>query len=374
VEGGAEKNPMLQRGYSRDHRADCKQVVIALIVNTEGFPLSYETFDGDRADVSTLEAVMRMVERKYGRARRVWVFDRGVVSEENLAALRRRGGQYLVGTPRSKLKQFEAELLSEGWERVREDVEVKRVAMPGGEETYVLCRTTARREKEKAMRSRFSAQIEKALGQLAQRVATGKLKDRGKIERRLGRIEARFPSVADLYTMQLGESEGQLRVAWQMLPERRTWQETREGAYLLRTNLPAESGAELWTKYMQLTEAEAVFRVLKSALSIRPLFHQLEPRVKAHIMVAFLGYALWVTLKHLLQRKQSPLTPARVLVLLSTVQSADIVLPTTDGREIRLRRVTTPSPEKRAVLGLLGMTLPERLDLNFECSVNSATA
>ena len=374
VEGAGEKDPMLQRGYSRDHRPDCKQVVIALIVNVEGFPLSYETFDGNRADVSTLETVMRMVERKYGRARRVWVFDRGIVSEENLAALRRRNGQYLVGTPRSKLKQFEAELLAGGWERVRDDVEVKRVAMPGGEETYVLCRTTARREKEKAMRSRFSARMEKALGQLAQRVASGKLKDRGKIERRLGRIEARYPSVADLYQMQLVETEGRLRVDWQMLPERRTWQETREGAYLLRTNLQAESAAELWTKYMQLTEAEAAFRALKSALSIRPLFHQLEPRVKAHILVAFLGYALWVTLKHLLQRKQSPLPPARVLALLATVQSADIVLPTTDGREIRLRRVTTPSPEQSAVLDLLGITLPQRFDLNFECSVNSATA
>jgi transposase len=374
VEGSAAKAPMLQRGYSRDHRPDCKQVVIALIVNAEGFPLSYETFEGNRADVSTVEAVMRMVERKYGRARRVWVFDRGVVSEENLAALRQRHGQYLVGTPRSTLKQFEAELLADGWERVHDDVEVKRVALPGGEETYVLCRTTARREKEKAIRSRFSAQIEKVLNQLAQRVAAGKLKDRGKIERRLGRIEARYPSVADLYQMQLVETEGRLRVDWQMLPERRTWQETREGAYLLRTNLQAESAAELWTKYMQLTEAEAAFRALKSALSIRPLFHQLEPRVKAHILVAFLGYALWVTLKHLLQRKQNPLTPARVLALLATVQSADIVLPTTDGREIRLRRVTTPSPEQKTVLGLLGITLPQHLDLNFECSVNSATA
>jgi len=374
VEGAAAKDPMLQRGYSRDHRPDCKQVVIALIVNAEGFPLSYETFDGNRADVTTVEAVMRMVERKYGRARRVWVFDRGVVSEENLAALRRRNGQYLVGTPRSKLRQFEAELLSGGWERVREDVEVKRVPVPGGEETYVLCRTTSRREKEKAIRSRFSAQIEKALGGLAQRVATGKLKDRGKIERRLGRIEARYPSVADLYQARLVETAAGLRVDWQMLADRRVWQETREGAYLLRTNLQAESAAELWTKYIQLTEAEAAFRVLKSELSIRPLFHQLEHRVKAHILVAFLGYALWVTLKHLLRGKQSPRTPARVLSLLASVQSADIILPTTDGREIRLRRVTTPSPEQNEVLRLLGITLPERLDLNFECSVNSATA
>ena len=373
VEGRATKDPMMQRGDSRDHRPDCKQVVIALIVNSEGFPLSYETFDGNRADVSTVEAVMRMVERKYGRARRLWVFDRGLVSEENLAAVRRRKGQYLVGTPRSKLKQFERELLAGDWERVRDDVEVKRIAMPGGEETYVLCRTAARREKEKAIRSRFGARIEDALGGLTRRVAAGRLKDRGKIERRLGRIQASCPQVADLYKMQVVEDQGRRRVQWQIFPERRAWQEARAGAYLLRTNLPAESASELWTKYIQLTEAEAAFRALKSELSIRPLFHQLEPRVKAHILVAFLGYSLWVTLKHLLRRKHSKTTPARALALLATVQSVDIVLPTTDGREIRLRRVTVPSPEQNAVLGLLGITLPERLDWDFECSVNSAT-
>ena len=373
VEGAAAKDPLMQRGYSRDHRPDCKQVVIALIVNPEGFPLSYETFNGNRADVTTVEAVMRMVERKYGRARRVWVFDRGIVSEENLAAVRRRDGQYLVGTPRSKLKQFEQELLAGGWEQVRGDVEVKRVPAAGGEETYVLCRTAARREKEKAIRRRFSLQIEDALGRLTKRVATGKLKDRGKIERHLGRVQARYPQVADLYQMQVVETEGWPRVEWQIRQERRAWQEAREGVYLLRTNLQAESAPDLWTKYIQLTEAEAAFRILKSELSIRPLFHQLERRIKAHILVAFLGYALWVTLKHLLHRKDCKTTPARALALLATVQSADIILPTTDGREIRLRRVTVPSPEQNALLQLLGLNLPQRLDLNLECSVNSAT-
>jgi hypothetical protein len=156
VEGGAEKDPMMRRGYSRDHRPDCPQVVIALIVNREGFPLSYETFDGNRADVTTLETVLRRVERKYGKARRVWIFDRGIVSEENLEALRRRGGQYWVGTPRAKLKQFERQLLAGGWEQVRPEVEVKLVPTPQGEETYILCRSTARRAKEQAIRSRFS--------------------------------------------------------------------------------------------------------------------------------------------------------------------------------------------------------------------------
>ncbi len=374
VEGAAEKDPMMQRGYSRDHRPDCKQVVIALIVNIEGFPLSYETFDGNRADVTTVEAVMRMVERKYGRARRVWVFDRGIVSEDNLAAVRRRNGQYLVGTPRSKLKQFEQELLAGNWEQVRDDVEVKRVPMPGGEETYVLCRTAARREKEAAIRSRFSERMEQALARLTKHVAEGKLKDRNKIERRLGRMEARYPQVADLYQMQAVEEESGVRVEWRMLPERKAWQEAREGAYLLRTNLQAGSAPELWSKYIQLTEAEAAFRALKSELSIRPLYHQLEHRVKAHILVAFLGYALWVTLKHLLRRKNSSTTPLQALALLSTIQSADIVLPTTDGREIRLRRVTIPSAEQKSLLTSLGVSLPDRLDFNLECSADSASA
>ena len=239
VEGAAERNPTMQRGYSRDHRPDCKQLVIALIVNGEGFPLSYETFDGNRIDVTSLEAVVRMVERKYGKARRVWVFDRGIVSEQNLAMLRRRGGQYLVGTPRSQLKQFELELLGEGWQQVRNDVEVKLAPAPGGEEIYILCRSTARQEKEKAIRSRFSIRMEKALAGLEKRVAEGKLRDRNKIERRLGAIQARHPQVADLYELEVIEHQGRLQLKWQLRRQRTIWQRAREGAYLLRTNLPA---------------------------------------------------------------------------------------------------------------------------------------
>lgn len=374
VEGTAAKNPLMQRGYSRDHRPDCKQVVIALIVNVEGFPLSYEVFDGDRAEVTTLEVVLRAVERKYGRARRVWVFDRGIVSEENLAMLRKRPGQYLVGTSRSKLKQFERELLEGGWEQIRPEVEVQRVSTPGGEETYILCRTTARREKEKAIRSRFSSRIEEALGRLEKRIATGRLKNRNKMERQLGRIQARHPQVADLYEMEILEEAGHLRLHWQAMRDRRAWQEAREGAYLLRTNVQADSAAELWTKYIQLTEAEAAFRALKNELSIRPVFHRLERRVKAHILVAFLGYALWVTLKHLLRGKNMEMSPAKALALLSTLQSADIVLPTTEGREIRLRRITTPTAEQQNLLAQLNLRLPERIGLHLECSADSAVA
>jgi len=388
VEGAAEKNPMIRRGYSRDHRPDCQQMVIALIVNSEGFPFSYETFNGNRADVSTIETILRMVERKYGKARRIWVFDRGIVSEENLAAIRKRDGQYLVGTPRSQMKRFEAELLKDGWVQVRPEVEVKQVAIPQGEETYILCRTVGRKEKEKAIRKRFSTSMEDALKGLEKTIVAGRLKDRHKMERRLGKIQARHPSVNDLYEVSLRDTAEGVRLSWQMKEDRKTWRESREGAYLLRTNIKAETAEGLWTKYMQLTEAEASFRALKSELSIRPLFHQREPRVKAHVMVAFLGYALWVTLKHLLKRRPAippqpsasgvenaqPMSPMKALALLSTLQSADIVLPTTDGREIRLRRITEPTAEQKSLLHQLGLSLPERLDFHPKCSADSAIA
>jgi transposase len=388
VEGAAEKNPMMRRGYSRDHRPDCEQMVIALIVNSEGFPFSYETFDGNRADVSTMETILRMVERKYGKARRIWVMDRGIVSEENLKAIRSRGGQYLVGTPRSQMKRFEAELLQDDWTRVRPEVEVKQVAVPQGDETYILCRTAGRKEKERAIRKRFSTRMELALQGLQKSIAAGRLKDRNKMERRLGKIQARHSQVNDLFEVALRDTPEGVRLIWEIKKERKTWRDLREGTYMLRTNIQTESAEQLWSKYMQLTEAEASFRALKSELSIRPLFHQKEPRVKAHVMVAFLGHALWVTLKHLLKRRPTivpqpsasgvdnaqPMSPMRALALLSTVQSADIVLPTTDGREIRLRRITEPSPEQKSLLHQLRISLPERLNHPPKCSADSATA
>ena len=388
VEGAAEKNPMIRRGYSRDHRPDCEQMVIALIVNQEGFPFSYETFDGNRADVSTMETILRMVERKYGKARRIWVFDRGIVSEENLAAIRKRGGEYLVGTPRSQMKQFEAELLKEDWTQVRPEVKVKRVTIPQGEETYILCRTEGRQEKEKAIRKRFSSRMEDALKRLAKTIAAGRLKDRNKMERRLGGIQARHGSVKDMYEVALRDTPQGVRLFWQVKEDRQDWRKLREGSYMLRTNLKADAAEQLWSQYMQLTEAEAAFRALKSELSIRPVFHQLERRVKAHVMVAFLGYALWVTLKHLLKRRSPiapketstgvdnmvPLSPMKAIALLSTLQSADIILPTTDGRELRLRRVTEPSPDQKSLLHQLRISLPDRFEPNRKCSVDSAIA
>jgi transposase len=196
---------MMRRGYSRDHRPDCEQMVIALIVNSEGFPFSYETFDGNRADVSTMETILRMVERKYGKARRIWVMDRGIVSEENLAAIGRRGGQYLVGTPRSQMKRFEQELLQDDWVEVRPDIEVKRVAIPRGEETYILCRTTGRKEKEQAIRERFTLRMKKALHALELNIASGRLKDRNKMERQLGRHQRSITQQDDITLIVIDE-------------------------------------------------------------------------------------------------------------------------------------------------------------------------
>jgi hypothetical protein len=286
------------------------------------------------------------------------------------------------------MKRFEQELLADDWTQVRPGVEVKQVAIPQGEETYILCRTAGRKEKETAIRKRFSSSMEAALQRLAKTIETGRLKNRNKMERRLGHIQARHPQVSDLYEVELRDTPEGVRLLWEIKKDRKLWRGLREGAYMLRTNLQAGSAEQLWSQYMQLTEAEASFRALKSELSIRPLFHQLEPRVKAHVLVAFLGYALWVTLKHWLKRRPAivprpsdsgvsdaqPLSAMRALALLSTLQSADIVLPTTDGREIRLRRITEPTAEQKELLRQLGLSLPERFELHRKCSVDSAIA
>jgi transposase len=375
VEGDAGANPMMRRGYSRDHRPDCLQLVLALIVNAEGFPCNYEVFNGNRADVTTMEVMLRVVERKYGKARRIWVMDRGIVREANLAAIRKRQGQYLVGTPRSKMKEFESHLAEKAnWEQVRDEVQVKLIPTPEGQETFILCKTEGRQKKEQAIRNRFATRLEAALDNLKKQVQAGRLKNRDKIHIRIGRLLASHPHVVDLYTVEVKEESGQLRVEWVRKSGQQQWREAREGAYLLRTNLSAATASELWEKYMQLTEVEASFRALKSELSLRPLYHQREGRVKAHVMVAFLGYALWVTLKHLLRRNSSEWSAQRALAELSTLQSADIILPTTDGREIRLRRITEPTTAQQKLLNQLGIELPTQFQINQQCSADFAVA
>lgn len=372
-EGEANSNPQAKRGHSRDHRSDCKQVVIALVVSEEGFPLTYEVFDGNIADVTTLEEIISIIEKKYGKSGRIWIFDRGIISEDNLKILRSRKAQYLVGTRREQLKAYEKELLEGDWDKVRDDVEVKLIPDETNGETYILCRARGRHLKEKAMRETASRKLDIQLNKLARRIAKGRLKDTQKIERRIGAILGRFPSVADIYEVTF--SSGKLKIT--ILEEKKSWKEAREGAYLLRTNISEKDPKLLWEKYIQLTEAEGSFRALKSELSIRPVFHQLEKRVQAHIMVAFLGYALWVTIKHTLKRTLPGYSPARVLSILKRIHSGDILIDTVESdnctrRTIRLRKIFSPDTEQKNILSAMNISLPEKLsfDLISKCSAD----
>jgi transposase len=371
VEGEAAANPQMRRGYSRDHRPDCKQVVLALVVSPEGFPLAYEVFDGNRTDVTTLDEILTAVEAKYGHAQRVWVLDRGIVSELNLTTLRARGAYYLVGTPRARLRAFERELLAGDWQHVREAVEVQLLPSRDGTETFVLCRSATRREKERAMRRLVSQRLETALERLAARVAERTRTDPDWLHERIGRLKERYARVAPLYDISLTGTASARRLHWQLRPERSAWHEARAGAYLLRTNLTATDPATLWTRYVQLTEVEAAFRALKSELAIRPIWHQKSTRVQAHILVAFLGYALWVTLKHTLRAARVGFSPAQALHHCRGIKSGDILLETTDGRTLRLRRVSRPDPAQQGLLHALRLSLPERLGVDAECSGDS---
>lgn len=369
-EGEAAGNPQAKRGYSRDKRSDCKQVLIALIVSEEGFPFSFEVLDGNRRDVTTLQDMLDIIDHKYGCARRIWMFDRGVVSEKNLKILRTRKTPYVVGTPRSALKNYDKELVSSNWQRIKNEVEVHSMPRVSGEETFVLVRSAGRQKKEKAMRELAMKRLEAGFSKLAKAVSAGRLKDDKKIHIKIGQILGRYPSAAKLYYAELKNENGTSVFHWSVRQDRLHLREITEGAYLLRTNLKDMDLGKLWTMYTQLTEAEAAFRAIKSELLVRPIWHHKEKRVQAHILVAFLGYALWVTLKHSLkntgglQPKEDydwDISPAKALNVLSRIKSGDIILPTSDGRKLRLRRVSTPDPGERRLLAALKIDLPERI-------------
>jgi transposase len=361
-EGLGQANPQARRGYSRDHRPDCVQVVIGLVVTRSGLPLGYEVFAGNRAEPTTLDEMMAKMEVLYGKASRVWVFDRGVASERNLEALRRAGGLYLVGTPRTLLRKVEAQLLEENWTRVREGIEVKRVASPdGSEDTFILCRSTDRREKEAAIHNRFEQRIEERLAHIETAVHTGRLRSRDVLQQRLGRLKLECSRVARAYSFHV-EGDGEtLRFSWSKDEAKAHYLRHTEGAYLLRTNLRGHDEPELWTMYMQLNDAEAAFRTLKQDLSIRPVFHQTEHRVKAHVLVCFLAYAMYRTLDRLAKARHLGMTARRVLDSLAGIKSGDVILPLVDGRELRLRRVSRPDPHQAEILTRLGLELPERI-------------
>jgi transposase len=364
-EGEAKKNPQAKRGYSRDHRPDCKQVCIALVVTTDGFPLGYEVFDGNRNDVTTFEEIVEAMEAKYGHANRIWVFDRGIVSESNLEFLRERGGRYLVGAPKKQLRKFERELIDKDWREVRHGIDVKLVPSPDGEETFVLCRSRDRREKERAMHDRFVSRIRKGLVSIQKSFRRAKRpRDKGKIERRIGGLLAKNSRAAKAFEIDLVDAPDRpagLRLTYRSVKKWRDWAALSEGCYLLRTNLSGETPEELWKTYIQLTDVEEVFRTEKTELAIRPIWHQLEHRVQAHVLFSFLAYAMWKTLQTWMERSGLGRGARTVIEEFARIKAADVILPTTAGREVKLTCVTKPDEAQRAIIERLGLELPERL-------------
>ena len=365
-EGAAARNPLAQRGHSRDHRPDCKQVCLALVVTREGMPLGYELFAGNKTDVTTVKEIVGTMETRYGQAQRIWVMDRGMTSAANLTWLRQTERRYVVGTPKSELRKWAAQIAdAQDWQTVREGVEAKRCAGPDGVETFVLIRSVERREKERAMHQRFAQRIETGLTTLTHRLAHARRPlERGPIERQLGRLLARNPRAASRYLIEIvadASVPSGLRLAWRARSEWDDWARHSEGCYLLRSNIADWSPEDLWRTYIQLTDAEAAFRIQKSELVIRPIWHQREDRVKAHILVCFLAYVLWKTLEQWQHRAGLGRSPRTILEELGRIQSTDIVLPTTDGREMRLRCVVRPDLAQARLLDRLGLVLPERL-------------
>jgi transposase len=362
---------LAKRGYSRDGRPDCLQVCIGLVVTTDGIPLGYEVFAGNRHDSTTLEEIVESMERKYGQANRVWVMDRGMVSEKNLEFLRQRQGHYIVGTPKAMLRQFEEYLTGKEWREVQEGVEVQLVPGPGGNETFILARSADRREKEKAMHQRFVDRLEAALKKMQASAESGRLRDEAVANRRLGRLMCQYWRAGGAFEVKVEplsppQGEARLRIAWTRNDQWNDWATLSEGCYLLRTNLPETDPAVLWKRYIQLTEAEWAFRITKDELEIRPIWHQKTERVLAHILVCFLAYVLWKTLGQWMRRSGLGDAPRTLLDELSKIKSGDVVLPTRskDGHyngTIRLRCVTEPDDAQKVLLHRLGIPLPRRL-------------
>jgi DDE family transposase len=358
-EGQGARNPQAQRGHSRDSRPDCKQVCIALVVSREGMPLGYEVFAGNRADVKTVEEIVGLIEGRYGAAERIWVMDRGMVSEENLEFLRAGGRRYIVGTPKSQLRRFEAELVGPGWTVVREGLAVKLCPSPGGVETFILCRSAERREKEQAIHAGAAERLEAELQALA--AACRKRRHTvSVIERRVGRLLERHARAARLFCVEVTAGEGEAAVvSWSRHERWNDWAQLADGCYLLRSNVADWRAEDLWRAYIQLTEAEAAFRIQKSDLSLRPVWHQKQERVQAHILVCFLGYVLWKTLGKLCQAAGLGDCPRRVFDSLAQLRMVDVILPTRQGVELRRRCVERPDAHQAILLQRLGMHLPE---------------
>jgi transposase len=362
-EGLAKGNPLAQYGYSRDRRGDCKQVCIALVVTKGGFPLGYEVFAGNRADVTTVEEIVQTMENRYGRANRIWVMNRGLVCQDNIEYLKQGCRRYIVGTPKSMLKRYEQALLKDDWQQVHEGLEVKMCASPDGNEVFILCRSQDRRCKEKAIHERFEKHIEEGLERIEQSCSVRRHK-LVTIAKHVGRLLGRYSRAAGLFkTDVIQDADGRVRLFWEKVVAWRDWAALSEGCYILRTNITDWSGEDLWKAYMQLTDAEAAFRIHKSDLRIRPIWHQRQDRVEAHILVCFLAYVLWRTLGQMCQQKGLGDEPRRVIDELSQIRMVDVVLPTRSGVEICRRCITQPTEHQAILLHHLGLHLPSHLPI-----------
>jgi len=343
-------------GYSRDKRPDCVQVVIALVVTPEGFPLAYEVMAGNISDRTTLRGFLKRIEELHGKAQRVWVMDRGIPTEEVLAEMRESDPPvyYLVGTPKGRLTRYEQELLERPWQAVREGVQVKLLAQ--GKELYVLAQSNERVNKERAMRRRQLKGLVKRLKELRQMTLA-----RDQLLLKLGAAKALYPGAWRLVHTQVpqeGEPVNEQTFAFKLRLDKLRQVRRREGRYLLRSNLSPDDPGKLWQFYIQLTQVEGAFKDLKDDLSLRPIFHQLEHRIEAHIFVAFLAYCLHVNLRARLRPLAPGLTPRSVLEKFAAMQMLDAHFPTTDGRELVFCRYTQPERDHKMLLAQLGWELP----------------
>jgi transposase len=378
-EGLAEDNDLAKRGYSRDHRKDCKQVILALIVTREGFPLAHYTLAGNTQDVQTVKKIITEVEKRFGTAQRIWVMDRGMISAQTLAFLGKSQRKYLLATRRSELARFDKQLNQGKWHTLEGHEEIVVKPIKRGKVSYLLARSRPRRQKERAIRRRQRRALARALRQLQQTIAAGRLKSRDKILERIGRLKGKYPKATPFVTFTVSkQGQVKLEVCWDKNKFRAAL--ARDGVYLLRSNQPGWSAVEFWEIYMQLTVVERAFRILKSHLLLRPVWHQYSGRVEAHVFVCVLAYALWKTLDHLAKQanlqteirkpdpqrpaaspKARPMTPEVILWHLGKIQIGDIVMETTDGQRLALRRVARPDAEQKRILTALQLDIPERL-------------
>ncbi len=355
-EGLCEQNPKARFGYSRDKRSDCRQVVIALIVTPEGFPLGYEVLPGNTLDKTTLRFFLKKIESMYGKARRVWVMDRGIPTEEVLAQMRDENIQYLVGTPRAMLNKLEYKLVELDWKQANDNVVVKLLAQDN--ELYVLAKSKDRRAKERAIRKYKLRKYLQGLARLRKNC-----RNRDKLLERLGALKqqaGKSVKCVDLIIPAQGSRVTPENFSYSLNRDTYKKMILRDGMYLLRTNLTETNPDVIWQRYVLLTQVEAAFKSLKSDLAVRPVYHQLEHRVEAHIFVAFLSYCLMITLRQKLRYHASGLTARDVLDKLSTIIMIDVRIPTTDGRMLEMRRHSQPEVEHRIILDRLNVKLPKQ--------------